>query len=103
MKLDKAFGEALRQARYRANLSQEDFADEVSREMVSLLERGQRSPRLSQIDAIAGRIGLHPLTLLTKCYLLAGKPDELNTLLTRLTNEIGILEEEKSNPFLQKK
>lgn len=51
VKVAKAFGEALREARTSAKLSQEDLAFEsgVDRTFVSMLERGVRQPALESI------------------------------------------------------
>ncbi|SUD33710.1 PbsX family transcriptional regulator [Pseudomonas fluorescens] len=44
--LNDAFALALRDMRHQANLAQSDFPPRVSREYISLLERGLRSPSL---------------------------------------------------------
>jgi transcriptional regulator with XRE-family HTH domain len=54
------FAENLRQARDRADLSQEALADacDLHRTEISLLERSKRSPRLETILILAQGLGL---------------------------------------------
>jgi len=65
----KAFGISLRVARKASNLSQEDFSDVSSRTYLSSLERGLKSPTLEKVQSLAGRMNIHPLTLMTLTYL----------------------------------
>lgn len=67
--LKEAFALALRQLRMRADLAQNDFPPEVSREYVSLLERGLRVPTLETVDSLAKVLGISPLTLVIQCYM----------------------------------
>ncbi|MCU7858576.1 MAG: helix-turn-helix domain-containing protein [Candidatus Thiodiazotropha sp. (ex Lucinoma kastoroae)] len=68
MKINAAFGKALRRCRKAKGLTQEDFALISSRTYLSTLERGLKSPTLEKIDALARILGIHPLTLLTLAY-----------------------------------
>lgn len=54
-RIAKAFGVALRQARERAELSQEELAlrAEVDRTFVSRAERGERQPALTTVFLLA--------------------------------------------------
>jgi len=60
--LNKAFGENLRKTRQAAKISQEGLAamSGLHRTYVSQLERGQKSPSLSVIAALARSLGLRP-------------------------------------------
>ena len=51
MKLERAFGQILREFRKKANLSQEKLAQEsnLDRTYISLLERGLRQPSITTI------------------------------------------------------
>lgn len=69
MTLDKAIGQTLRQLREAANLTQEDFVGVSGRTYLSELERGLKSPTIEKIDQLAGRLGVHPLTFLTLCFM----------------------------------
>lgn len=61
-----AFGVNLRRERERRGLSQErlGFLSGLHRTEVSLLERGQRDPRLSTIARLANGLGVPPSALL---------------------------------------
>lgn len=67
MEPQQAFGANLRRARHRAGLSQEalGFASGVHRTEVSLIELGQRNPRLTTIVSLAQGLGLSLCELLT--------------------------------------
>ena len=58
--LNKAFGETLRAARQDAGFSQEELAakSRLHRTYVSQLERGQKSPSLAVIAALARSLGV---------------------------------------------
>ncbi|MEZ7186151.1 helix-turn-helix transcriptional regulator, partial [Pseudomonas aeruginosa] len=72
----------------------------ISREALSLIERGRRSPRLDQIDAICSIIGVHPLSLLARAYLLKTPEASLIDLFARISSEIDKIEEPPAdNPF----
>ena len=49
-------------------MSQEVFDEVSSRTYISALERDLKSPTLPKVDALAGVLGLHPLTLLALSY-----------------------------------
>lgn len=61
MNSNEAFGIALREQRRRKNVSQEDLAHNagVARTYISMLELGQRSPKLDTMLAIAGALKVH--------------------------------------------
>lgn len=69
MELETAIGEALRQLREAAHLTQEDFVGVSGRTYLSELERGLKSPTVEKIDQLASRLGVHPLALLTLCFM----------------------------------
>lgn len=68
MKLEKAFGSVLREAREKAGLSQDQLAHDAGlhRTYISLLERGQRQPSLRAITSLAQALGLAPSTLISR-------------------------------------
>lgn len=84
--LKAAFGLALKQLRMRAELAQNDFPPDVSREYVSLLERGLRAPTLETIDSLAKVMGISPLALVVQCYMWR-EPDRS---LEELMDEAGL-------------
>lgn len=85
--LNEAFGHALRKLRQDKELTQYDFPPHVSREYMSMLERGLRSPSLDMIDLLARKLGIHPLTLIAQCYLSQSPAPDLNQLLATVKKE----------------
>jgi transcriptional regulator with XRE-family HTH domain len=66
--LNKAFGRVVRGLRERAQLSQEALAARsgLHRTYISILERGQRSPTLDTIAALAHALGQSPNRLVRR-------------------------------------
>lgn len=91
MSLNDALGRALAEIRLARSLTQEDFSEVSSRTYISSLERGLKSPTLDKIDQIAGRLGVHPLTLLTSCYLKQDRPRRSDSLLSLVATELAAL------------
>jgi transcriptional regulator with XRE-family HTH domain len=60
MSAQKKFAVALRELRVEAGISQEELAHRcgLHRTEISLLERGQRDPRLTTIERLAGGLGV---------------------------------------------
>lgn len=90
MNVKEAFGAALRKARQRKGLTQEDFAIVSSRTYLSTLERGIKSATIEKTVDIAGRLGVHPLTLLIETFLIADPSLNAEQLFDRLRRELGI-------------
>lgn len=88
MELKQAFGTALRRIRKNKNLTQEDFSQVSSRTYLSTLERGLKSPTLEKIEELASVIDVHPLTLLTSCYLFQDEELSVDELFQRVRNEL---------------
>jgi transcriptional regulator with XRE-family HTH domain len=63
----REFGNKLREARNKADLSQEEVAGltGLSRGVISPLERGEHLPRLDTLLKLAGAVGVDPCALLT--------------------------------------
>lgn len=61
-----AFADALREARQKAGMTQEDLAEraDVSVRFISLLETGKRQPSLSALAAVSAGLG-QPMSALT--------------------------------------
>lgn len=68
-----SFGKALRLARARKSLSQEDFSIVSSRTYVSMLEREKTSPTLEKLEALCQLLDIHPATLVALSYLMGSK------------------------------
>jgi transcriptional regulator with XRE-family HTH domain len=66
MTLLATFAQNIRQIRTRKNVSQRAVAEKakVSVSYISMLERGQRSPPLETLEAIAKALGVPPPSLL---------------------------------------
>jgi transcriptional regulator with XRE-family HTH domain len=73
----KAFGAALREARQKAGLSQEDLALEsgVDGTFVSMLERGIRQPALATIVSLCAALPLSAATLVERTERGLYEPD----------------------------
>lgn len=91
MDIKKAFGISLRAARKAQSLSQEDFSDTSSRTYLSSLERGLKSPTLEKIDGLAGRMGIHPLTLLTLTFQAKSGKQDLSSILKLVEKEARLI------------
>jgi CheY-like chemotaxis protein/DNA-binding XRE family transcriptional regulator len=83
-----SFAKALKKARKARGLTQEDFSLVTSRSHLSSLERGKKSPTLDKVAAIAGIIGLHPLTLFTLTCQYHDNEDDLDILFDKVKDEI---------------
>lgn len=88
LKVNTAFGLALRHVRGHRRLTQEDFSEISSRTYLSTLERGLKSPTLEKIDQIAARLDVHPLTLLAEAYLIKEENSDFESLFDRIRNEL---------------
>jgi transcriptional regulator with XRE-family HTH domain len=84
----QAFGEALRRARKRRKISQEEFSETSSRTYLSTLERGLKSPTLEKIEAISSVLELHPLALLASYYLIKDPSSSPADLLNLINAEL---------------
>lgn len=88
--LNDAFALALRDMRHQANLAQSDFPPRVSREYISLLERGLRSPSLKVIDDLAEIMGISPLALVVQCYLHRDLSKSFDALLAKAVRDVRV-------------
>ncbi|MBC6624413.1 helix-turn-helix transcriptional regulator [Pseudomonas sp.] len=88
--LNDAFALALRDMRHQANLAQNDFPPRVSREYISLLERGLRSPSLKVIDDLAEIMGISPLSLVLQCYLHRDPSTSFEALLAKAVRDVRV-------------
>jgi transcriptional regulator with XRE-family HTH domain len=88
--LNDAFAMALRDMRHQANLAQSDFPPRVSREYISLLERGLRSPSLKVIDDLAEIMGISPLSLVLQCYLHRDPSMSFEALLATAVRDVRV-------------
>ncbi|WP_418643163.1 helix-turn-helix domain-containing protein [Stutzerimonas kunmingensis] len=68
--LSSAFGKALKRARHKRNLTQDDFSLVAARSFMGLIERGGTSPTLDKIDMLSERVDLHPVTLIALSYAI---------------------------------
>lgn len=83
------FGTSLRSVRKVRGLSQEDFALLSSRTYVSALERGQKSPTLSKVEALAEVLDIRPLSLLALAYIRSPSPEDVDLALEDVKAEIS--------------
>jgi len=75
--LPLAFGAAIREARKKANLSQEALAEKChfDRTYISLIERGKRQPLLSSIFVFAIALEIPPHLLIKRTSEIHRQPD----------------------------
>ncbi|EZI24051.1 TPA: helix-turn-helix transcriptional regulator [Pseudomonas aeruginosa] len=88
MELKRAFGIALRDSRKARHLKQEDFGGVSSQTYLSQLEAGAKGPTLEKTHDLASVMGVHPLTILARCYLLMDDTLTLDQLFERVRAEI---------------
>ncbi|MDI2589819.1 helix-turn-helix transcriptional regulator [Pseudomonas sp. 681] len=93
MDLNRALGRALRELRQSKGLSQESIG--ASQSYISDVERGIKTLSVEKLEEFAINIGVHPVTLLTKCYLI--KNDDINSemLLATVHNELENFSKQK--------
>ena len=83
---------ALRLVRVSKGLTQEDFSLVSSRTYMSSLERGIKSPTLGKLEAIAVKLGVHPMTLLAIAYCKDPTQDSIADLLAIVQADLASLE-----------
>ena len=96
MDIRKAFARALRQTRTQKGLTQEAFSMVSSRTYLSTLERGMKSPTLEKVEAIAGKLSVHPVTLLVLTYLQDQESGSIEEFLGLIADEVEELSREGS-------
>jgi transcriptional regulator with XRE-family HTH domain len=87
MSLRIGLGRALRAARRTSGVPQEGL-DVTSRTYLSQLERGRQSPTLDKLEAIAGGMGVHPLSLLIYAYSCDRSDLEIAEMQARIKEEL---------------
>lgn len=88
MELNKALGQALKNARLRRGFTQEDFGAISSRTYISSLERGIKAVTVSKLTDIAQAMDVHPLSILVEGYILQSG-ESLDVVLERIRAEIA--------------
>lgn len=91
MNIKQSFTAALKKIRKAKGITQEDFSNVSSRTYVSTLERGLYSPIIEKADALAGAMGIHPLTLLSLAYLIKSESNDATILLSQINDELSKL------------
>ncbi|MDN3220048.1 transcriptional regulator [Pseudomonas lundensis] len=88
MELKYAFGQALRELRMSKDLSQESIG--ASQSYVSDVERGLKTPSIEKLDEFASTIGIHPVTILAKSYLVKDRSLSAEDLMALVRKELGM-------------
>lgn len=88
MELKYAFGQALRELRMSKDLSQESIG--ASQSYVSDVERGLKTPSIEKLDEFASIIGIHPVTILAKSYLVKDRSLSAEDLMALVRKELGM-------------
>jgi transcriptional regulator with XRE-family HTH domain len=91
MKTKQSFAKALKKMRKARGLTQEDFSVISSRTYISMLERGLKSPTLEKIEALAGLMKVHPMTLLALTYVKSWKAKDIDALSATVRNELYMI------------
>jgi transcriptional regulator with XRE-family HTH domain len=94
VELKQAFGQAFKELRISKGLSQEAVG--ASQSYISDVERGIKSPTIEKLAELAANMGVHPLTILARSYLVAGEAQSVDELMGQLQKELGELEERRS-------
>ncbi|MFZ6046766.1 helix-turn-helix domain-containing protein [Pseudomonas sp. CR3202] len=90
MELKQAFGLAFKELRISKGLSQEAVG--ASQSYISDLERGIKSPTIEKLAELAANMGVHPLTILARGYLITDESQTTGELMGQLQKELGELE-----------
>jgi transcriptional regulator with XRE-family HTH domain len=88
LELKYAFGQALRELRMSKDLSQESIG--ASQSYVSDVERGLKTPSIEKLDEFASTIGIHPVTILAKSYLVKDRSLSAEDLMALVRKELGM-------------
>ncbi|WP_226501009.1 helix-turn-helix transcriptional regulator [Pseudomonas sp. MWU16-30322] len=88
MELKYAFGQALRELRMSKDLSQESIG--ASQSYVSDVERGLKTPSIEKLDEFASTIGIHPVTILAKSYLVKDRSLSAEDLIALVRKELDM-------------
>ncbi|EQM68633.1 helix-turn-helix domain-containing protein [Pseudomonas solani] len=86
MELKQALAQAIKELRKSKDLSQETVG--ASQSYISDVERGIKSPSVIKLAELAENMGVHPLTILAKSYLLADPELGVDELLEQLRREL---------------
>jgi len=70
------------------DLSQESIG--ASQSYVSDVERGLKAPSIEKLDEFASTIGIHPVTILAKSYLLKDRSLSAEDLMALVRKELGM-------------
>ena len=92
MSREPDFGGALRYVRQTRQQSQEDLAEVSGRTYVSSLERNLQSPTLAKAGNFADALQVHPLTLLTLCYIRPRTAASVQRMLSDVERELHEIE-----------
>jgi transcriptional regulator with XRE-family HTH domain len=88
MDINLSFGKALKLIRKKRGLTQEGFSDVSSRTYMSTLERGMKSITLEKLEAIAGVLGVHPMTILLVAYSADAQNFPIKDLINKIDKEV---------------
>ncbi|OEC68265.1 XRE family transcriptional regulator [Pseudomonas sp. AP19] len=72
------------------SLSQEEFGGHSSQTYLSQLEAGGKGPTLEMVHGLASVMNVHPLTILTQCYLFMDKDATLDSIIERVREELSV-------------
>lgn len=90
MELKQAFGKAMRLLRKSRGLNQEAFGGHTSQTYLSQLEAGGKGTPLEMVHGLASVMNVHPLTILTQCYLFMDDTATLDSVIERVREELCV-------------
>ena len=89
MELRTAMGQAVKAFRISRGFAQDEAGR--SQSVVSSMERGMRSISITDLDLLASSIGVHPLAIIVKGYLLQNQSICTEELIARIRTDLDDL------------
>ena len=89
IRLTQALGKALKEFRISRGFSQAEVGR--SQHTLSVLEKGKKAVSIDDLDFIANRIGVAPLAVLARAYLMLDDSLAPDELLARVMSELESL------------
>lgn len=88
MDLNQAVGAAVRELRVKSGISQEKIGS--SQSYVSDVERGFKGLSIDKLDEFSANIGVHPLSIIVRAYLLKDQNKSFSELVSQIQKDLGV-------------
>ncbi|PZX01980.1 helix-turn-helix protein [Pseudomonas sp. 478] len=89
LELSETLGQALKEFRLSRGLSQEHVG--ASQSYVSDIERGLKTLSIEKLHEFASCIGVHPISIIARCYLIKDKSISEENLMAILQQDLETL------------